>query len=61
MIWKDNPLLTSEMHLLARLLRNIEHHFINPEINFNLAGFNKVRRAAESFQAITVFPLTGRG
>lgn len=60
-IWKDNSLLTSEMHLLARLLRNIKHYFTNPEINFNLAGFNKVRRAAKSFQAITVFPLTGRG
>lgn len=48
------------MHLLARLLRNIEHYFINPEINFNLADFNKVRRAAESFQAIMFFPLMGK-
>lgn len=40
------------MHLLEKLLRNTEHYFINLEINFNLADFNEVRRAAESFQAI---------
>lgn len=48
------------MHLLARLLGDTKHYFINPEINFNLADFNKVRRAAETFQAIMVFPLMGR-
>lgn len=60
-IWKENSLLTSEMHLLAGLLRDTEHYFINPEINLNLADFVKVRRAAESFQAILFSPLTGRG
>lgn len=59
-IWKDNSSLTSEMHLLARLLRNIECYFINPEINFNLADVNEVRRAAESFQALMAFPFMGR-
>lgn len=60
-IWKENSLLTSEMHLLAGLLRDTEHYFINPEINLNLADFVKARRAAERFQAIRFLPFTGRG
>lgn len=52
-LWKENSLLTSEMHLLAGLLRDTEHYSINPEINLNLADFVKARRAAESSHAIT--------
>lgn len=36
-IWKENSSLTGEMYLLARLLRDTKHYFINPEINLNLS------------------------
>lgn len=49
------------MHLLEKLLRNTEHYFINLEINFNLADFNEVSRAAESFQAIMALLLMEGG
>lgn len=41
---------------MAGLLRDTEHYFISPEINLNLADSVKVRRAAESFQAIMLLP-----
>lgn len=60
-LWKENSLLTSEVHLLAGLLRDTEHYSINPEINLNLADFVKARRAAASSHTITFLPFMGRG